>query len=238
MEKNILSLTPDAMRVTALNLPIQDVVNLCRSNKRFNEVICDTLPFWEARLLKDFPGSWPPVTKTVEEYRKRYFWLLDIEKFAEYRYAKYPEIRLYQYFVPENRNWTNEQWALNIKALEIDESDIKELPYLPYIEKVTLRFNRQFTTLPYLPNLTYLECSGNKITTLPQYPELLSLSCANNQIKIIPTYPKLVYLICNNNPLIKIEPQPNLNILNASQTPLAPVDIETIKTTGKSIQYL
>ena len=52
-------LPPDVQGITALNLPYEDVLNLCKTNKRLSNV-CQNPDFWRRKILKDFPDEVTP----------------------------------------------------------------------------------------------------------------------------------------------------------------------------------
>src|SRR6516165_11154845 len=49
----IQKLPLDILRITALNLPVRDILNLCQTNKQYQQYICNNKPFWEALLLRE-----------------------------------------------------------------------------------------------------------------------------------------------------------------------------------------
>lgn len=44
---DITKLPKDALKETALKLPLKDIFKFCRTNKRFKAVICDDIYFWQ-----------------------------------------------------------------------------------------------------------------------------------------------------------------------------------------------
>ena len=60
------------------------------------------------------------------------------------------------------------------------------------------------TSLPQLPNCTYLLCSHNQLTSLPQLPNCIDLICYNNQLISLPQLPNCRELFCSNNQLTSL----------------------------------
>src|SRR3989344_2419250 len=52
------------------------------------------------------------------------------------------------------------------------------------------------TEIPFLPNLTSLNCYNTKITEIPLLPNLTYLNCWNTDITEIPLLPNLTELVC------------------------------------------
>jgi hypothetical protein len=54
---------------TGFFLPLRNIVNLCLTSKRFNEVICDNEYFWRLKFIKDYKfvpnytGNWKHLYK-------------------------------------------------------------------------------------------------------------------------------------------------------------------------------
>lgn len=47
-----LQLPPDVLREIQLNLPVAEILNKCRTNKQFNDVVCNNLVFWQRLSAK------------------------------------------------------------------------------------------------------------------------------------------------------------------------------------------
>lgn len=56
METSILSLPPDVLALTALKMTPDDINALCRTNSRFNQIVCASKTFWRNKFEQDFPG--------------------------------------------------------------------------------------------------------------------------------------------------------------------------------------
>jgi len=82
--------------------------------------------------------------------------------------------------------------------------NLKSYPELSVIKSLYIDHNN-LTSLPdskYMPNLTALNCSHNKLSQIPFYPNLMSLIMNSNRIKNINSYDNsnLKYLDCSFNP--------------------------------------
>ena len=51
---NLSSLHKDPTLLIALELSPKDLLNLCKSSKRFNDLICNNDNFWRMKLVRDF----------------------------------------------------------------------------------------------------------------------------------------------------------------------------------------
>lgn len=65
----------DVIREIALKLPLEDVLNNCRTSKKFNEIICNNETFWLRRLKQEFPTftNLKPFLVEVNEDRVKVF---------------------------------------------------------------------------------------------------------------------------------------------------------------------
>ena len=71
---NILSLPPDILALLALDLPLEDIISYCSSNKRFNKYVCQKESFWLNKLLREYP--YYKLLDTTKSYKDSYI-LLD-----------------------------------------------------------------------------------------------------------------------------------------------------------------
>lgn len=62
-------LAPEKIMDIALFLPLPDIAYLCRTNSRFNEIICNNEYFWQQKFYNDYGvinytvGSWKDLYK-------------------------------------------------------------------------------------------------------------------------------------------------------------------------------
>src|SRR6516225_4732071 len=54
---SLQKLPPDILRLIALNLDVRDILNLCQTNKQYQQYICNNKPFWKALLLRETKGN-------------------------------------------------------------------------------------------------------------------------------------------------------------------------------------
>lgn len=72
---NILQLPADVMALMALELDTPSILNYCLSNKRFNEVICNSQTFWRNKFTKDYPGvrAIPKSVRNVKAFYETFY---------------------------------------------------------------------------------------------------------------------------------------------------------------------
>jgi alpha-tubulin suppressor-like RCC1 family protein len=58
----------DILFQIAINLPIKDVIHLCQSNIKYNELLCDNQRFWKMKYRKDFG----PNTIFISDWKEAY----------------------------------------------------------------------------------------------------------------------------------------------------------------------
>ena len=83
-----------------------------------------------------------------------------------------------------------------------------------YDEKTTEIFYccSKVTEIPFLPNLTILDCSRTKITEIPLLPNLIELYCYNTNITEISLLPNLIELDCYNTKITELPKIPYCNM--------------------------
>jgi Leucine-rich repeat (LRR) protein len=178
----------DILRVIALNLPIRDILNLCQTNKRYQQHICNNKPFWEALLLRETKGNVNiPSNTDINWYREKLKIWPSVKVLVEKIKANNLSVDYIQSF---NDNWDDFEIIYNLTKLHC--------------------YNRQLTLLPPMSNLRKLDCGGNHLTSLPPMANLKYLICSNNQLTSLPSMPNLQRLYCNCNQLISLPPTPNL----------------------------
>jgi len=89
----------------------------------------------------------------------------------------------------------------NLKRLNYQRCyNITSIPNLPNLEKLT--FRGTYINIPELSNLTYLNCSYSKLSSLPQLPSLTNLECSGcTELTTLPIMPRLTainYYGCTN----------------------------------------
>lgn len=110
-----------------------------------------------------------------------------------------------------------------LRKLFVDHNNLKSLPeakYLPYIEQLTCAANL-LTDIPYYPNLTFLNISGNFITNCKHYhkSKIEYFDCSyNKDFKFDFMLPKCEHLYINNGnaQYINLDLYPNLRFLDCS----------------------
>lgn len=50
------NLPKDLLIVLALNLEYEEILNLCQTNKRVNDIVCKNKLFWKQKLVKEYPN--------------------------------------------------------------------------------------------------------------------------------------------------------------------------------------
>lgn len=87
--------------------------------------------------------------------------------------------------------------------LNISETNITEVPYLPKLE-ILFCDHTKIKEIPYLPNLKHLHCSNTNITKISYLPNLEYLYCSNcSNLRTMPKLPKLKILECKNVPIFR-----------------------------------
>ena len=102
-------------------------------------------------------------------------------------------------------NIENKSFDVGFQRLRIFNIDsyIKKYPMFGTLQKLYIDHNN-LTELPdpkVVPNLTYLNCSHNKIKYIPLYPKLTFINFANNKILDLSDYhnSQLEYIDCGYN---------------------------------------
>jgi Leucine-rich repeat (LRR) protein len=97
---------------------------------------------------------------------------------------------------------------------------------------------KDVTSIPPLPELSYLDCSTPRyrqgaeaqrlgfiryglLTSLPEFPKLWNLNCSNNLLTSLPEYPLLQFLDCSFNKLTSLPMYPKLINLNFSNNQIS-----------------
>ena len=138
-------LSSDILRLTALNLSVRDILNLCQVNKQYQQYICNYKPFWEALLLRETKSKInnPSNTDIIWYKEKLKIWpsvKILVEKIEENKAT-------IEYIQPFNSNWDYFEIVENLKELYCHSS--------------------QLTSLPPMPNLQILSCHSSQLTSLP-----------------------------------------------------------------------
>ena len=190
-------LPTDILRLIALNLSIRDILNLCQTNKQYQQYICNNKPFWKALLLRETKGNvnispnadvnwykekiknWPSVKVLVE-------------KIEENKVEKIEYIQSFQ------ENWDYFEIAENLQELYCSGIRLTSLPSMPNLGVLDCQYNL-LTSLPLMPKLQYLYCHNNQLTSLPPMLNLRELDCQYNLLTSLPSMPNLQVLSCKNN---------------------------------------
>jgi len=90
-------------------------------------------------------------------------------------------------------------------------SNVTEIPFLPNLTSLNCS-NTKITEIPFLPNLTKLYCSYTNITEIPLLPNLIELYCSDTKITEIPLLPNLIELYCSHTKITELPKIPNCNM--------------------------
>ena len=218
-------LPADVLRITALNLPVKDILNLCQTNKQYQQYICNNKPFWEALLLKEVGNIRIiiPMNADINWYKEKLKIWPNVKILVEKIKADKVDA---DYIRPFNDNWDYFEIVVNLQILSCHNNQLTSLPSMPNLLELYCSHN-QLTTLPPMPNLQVLYCSENKLTSLPLMPNLQKLVCSNNQLMSLPPMPNLEGLWCDNNQLTSLPPMPNLTILDCHNNQLTSLPLMT-----------
>ena len=86
---------------------------------------------------------------------------------------------------------------------------------------ITIKFNddiihqynsfKKILKLDNYNDISYIDCSSNRLSSLPELPNLLtSLWCSNNNLSILPELPNsLIYIWCYSNNIFRLPELPN-----------------------------
>jgi len=118
-----------------------------------------------------------------------------------------------------------------VKKLIIHHNNLKQLPdpsFLPYLEELTCSHN-ELTSIPFYPNLTYLNISNNMIKQCDayHYSNLYYFDCSNNDnFRLNICLPKCIHLYISDNNLSELNLQllPSLRYLDCGQNRLTKLD--------------
>jgi len=92
----------------------------------------------------------------------------------------------------------------NLRILDITQSQIKEVPYMPNIYKLYCS-NSCVEKLPdNLDKIIFIDVSNTHITHIPYYETLVSLECSNTNVSEIPPLENLKYLHCSNTNICEL----------------------------------
>jgi len=155
-------LSGDILRITALNLPVRDILNLCQTNKQYQQYICNNKPFWEALLLREVGNIKVniPLDANINWYKEKVKNWPSVKTLVEK--IKANEMGRVEYIQPFNQNWDYFEIVENLKELDC--------------------LYNQLTSLPPMPNLQRLYCESNQLTSLPSMPNLQMFHCDDNPL--------------------------------------------------------
>lgn len=207
----------DVLRETALRLPLKDIFKLCRTNKRFQQHICNYKPFWEVLFLREVDEKIEiPLDANIRWFQHRLEQWPSVKNLVGLIRENKVQVK---YIQPFDESWDSFEIIENLSKLNCDGSKIVFLPDMPNLIKLDCVKN-QLIILPLLPKIEELFCEYNKLTVLPSFPNLKILGCNNNQLTSLPSYPNLTRLFCHNNKLITLPIYPNLRVLYCNNNKL------------------
>lgn len=195
-------LSPDALRILALNLPLKQILALCQINKRFRSNIYDNKQFWQDLFLREIKETVDiPPDANIEWYKEKIKAYPDTKKIANLiREYKVHFSFIQQYDEKEIDNLNSFDIIENLKELNCENNQLILLPPMPKLKILNCGSNL-LISLPSMPNLEQLFCGYNQLTLLPSMPNLEIIHCQNNQITTLPPMLNLKYLGCIGNPL-------------------------------------
>lgn len=196
-------LTGDELRITALQLPIKDILNLCQTNKKFQQSICNSKPFWQALLLRQVGNTINiHIDADINWFKYRVRQSMHLESINKIVSGiKNNKLNFKSVFYnPYSDKWDNFEILDQLKELDCGGMGLYSLPEMENLVGLWCGGNN-LKTLPLYPKLERLYCVYNKITSLPSYPNLIFLNCEINQLTSLPLLPKLKTLLCKANPL-------------------------------------
>lgn len=153
-------------------------------------------------------------------------WSVDADKTLSCKYRQYTDIYKLPdeitelYLTDDNDNNTSLLLVENkLLKLCISYGNFTDISgFMKYITVCSLG-NNKLTTLPdeySLPNLIYLNCSGNKLSVIPDYPKLQYLNASyNKHLILIGIYTELTYLNINYTNVMTVCDYPALTELHA-----------------------
>ena len=206
---DLYALGLDNLKSTALKLPFNDLISLCKTSKKFSN-ICSDIYFWKSYFVENVPEKVNiPGNADINWYKQKLKDYPAVKRVNELILLKKSS---YRYIREENKNWDIFERIENLQKLYCYNNQLISLPSMPNLEVLYCE-NNQLTSLASYPNLQYLYCTNNQLTLLPILPNLQGLNCDNNRLTSIPSMPTLRGLYCDNNQLTSIPSMPNLEVL-------------------------
>src|SRR5665647_3930808 len=66
-------ITKDILFKVAIDLNLSDLLHLCQTNRRFNNLFCNNDEFWRIKLYREFPETINKINKKIlEKYEYSY----------------------------------------------------------------------------------------------------------------------------------------------------------------------
>lgn len=193
-------LPSDILRLVALNLPLSDILELCKTSKRFQQHICNHKPFWEALFLREVDEKIEiPSNAPIDWYKEKLKYWPETKNLIK-MIKENRGIQRITYISHFNPKWNSFEILENIGSLHCHNSQLISLPPIPKLGILACGGNL-LTSLLFYPNLRYLDCHNNQLTIILPYPNLTYLDCRNNKLTTLPHLPKLKSLRCKDNPL-------------------------------------
>ena len=69
---SLQDLPRDLLIQLALDLDLKDIFRLCQSNRRSNEIICESDTFWRRKLIKDYPNIPREIIQKIKDSKRVY----------------------------------------------------------------------------------------------------------------------------------------------------------------------
>ncbi len=216
---DLYTLGLDNLKSTALKLPFNDLISLCKTSKKFSN-ICNDIYFWKSYFVENVHEKVNiPENADINWYKQKLKDYPAVKRVNEIMILKKSN---YRYIQEEDENWDIFERIENLQKLNCNNSQLTSLPSMPNLQRLYCE-NNQLTSLAFYPNLQYLYCNDNRLISLPYLPNLQELFCQHNRLTSLPYLPNLQVLDCNNNRLTSIPSMPTLRGLYCENNQLTSI---------------
>src|SRR3972149_8084782 len=87
-KKNLDEISNDILYEIMIKSQINDIFNLCLTNKNINNKICNDQNFWERKFIYDFGKDWLNKDDIIKDFKEKYKNSGTIYSFGDNRYGK------------------------------------------------------------------------------------------------------------------------------------------------------
>jgi hypothetical protein len=131
----------------------------------------------------------------------------------------------------------------NLRSLTIFACiNLKELPIIPTLEILCIKYNTTLNKIPNFPNLRILNLENTFITSIPKLKKLSTFDSKKNNIYCLPCLPNLTFLSCDNLHVLPPELPKIITIICDSyylkRLPNTYVSLEVLHITNTKIIYI